>query len=44
MAACAVWLGVVVDAWDDWTGVGEGLLSFEEWAGAAVVAGICFGG
>lgn len=43
-AACADWVGVVLDAWEDWTGVTEGLLSFEEWAGAAVVAKICFSG
>lgn len=44
VAACADGVGVAIDVWEDWTGVVEGLLSFEEWAGAAVVADFCFGG
>lgn len=42
-AACADWVGVGVDAREDWTWL-EDLLSFEEGAGAAVEVGICFGG
>lgn len=42
-AACADWVGVVVDAGEVLAGV-EGALSFEEWVGATVVVGICFGG
>lgn len=44
VAACADRAGAVVDAGEDCTGQVEGLLSFEEWAEAAVAAGICFGG
>lgn len=37
VAACADWVGVVVDAWEDGAGVAEGLLSFEEGALGEVV-------
>lgn len=42
-SACADWVGAVVDACVVWTGV-ERVLSFEDWVGAAMVLGICFGG
>lgn len=42
-SASADWVNAVVDACEVWTGV-EGVLSFEDWVGAAMVLGNCFGG